>query len=76
MKARVLSHEERLEMTKRNTKLLFEQIKNGKDLPPATPGIENLPKFNPDVCEHCGSTNLFHEAGCVRCIDCGMCRCG
>ncbi len=76
MKARVLSHEERLEMTRRNSRLLFDQVRKSKDLPQAAPGVEDLPKCNSDICEYCGSTNLFHEAGCVRCINCGWSRCG
>lgn len=75
-KAKVLSHEERLAMTKKKSNLL-QSIREGKDLPPAYPGIEDLPqeKFDENHCPECGGEMTPFE-GCYRCKKCGLTRCG
>lgn len=74
-KAKILSHEERIAMTKGRSSLL-QSIRDGKNLPPTYPGIEKLQdeNFDENHCPKCGA-ELIHESSCVRCPNGCWSRC-
>ena len=74
MTARMFSHEERLEMTRR--KMAFkESIKHAHEIP-AAPGAEEHPEpvFDEHHCPMCGG-ELTRWEGCYRCKKCGWSKC-
>ena len=76
-KARTLTHEERLAMTQRKTNLL-QSIREGKNLPPAYPGAEEINEKildDENHCPECGGEMKPFE-GCYRCTKCGLSLCG
>ena len=76
-KARILTHEERLAMTRKNSRAL-QEIKDGENLPPAYPGAEKLNEKIPDDenhCPECGA-ELIHLGSCVECPNKCWSRCG
>ncbi|MBR1658121.1 MAG: hypothetical protein IJ697_06620 [Synergistaceae bacterium] len=76
-KARILSHEERLAMTWRNSKLL-QEVREGKNLPPPVSGSEEFNEKNLNDekhCPYCG-TELRHVGGCLECPNKCWSKCG
>ena len=76
-KAKILSHEERLAMTRKHS-MLLQDIREGKDLPPAYPGAEETNAQIVDDenhCEYCGA-ELIHESGYVKCPNGCWSKCG
>ena len=73
--SRILSHEERLEITRR--KMAFrENMKHAHEVP-AAPGVqEHLDPviFDANHCPECGG-ELGPWEGCLRCKKCGWSRC-
>ncbi|MBR2208976.1 MAG: hypothetical protein IJ859_09255 [Synergistaceae bacterium] len=76
-KARVLTHEERLAMTKGHSSLL-QEIRESKDLPPAYPGAEEINEKNFNDANHCPvcGGELIRFEGCYRCKKCSWSKCG
>ena len=76
-KARVLTHEERLAMTRKHSTLL-QDIREGKDLPPAYPGAEETNAQIIDDGEHCPicGAKLRHVGGCLECPNRDWSKCG
>lgn len=77
-KAKILTHEERLELTRR--KMAFQEMMKMKqsDEVTAAPGAEEHQEqqLHGDTCPFCGRNTLIHESGCVKCIACNWSKCG
>ena len=76
-KAKILSHEERLLMT-RNRSTLLQDIREEKDLPPPFPGAEetNAQIKNDGIhCPYCGA-ELIHVGSCLECPNRDYSVCG
>ena len=76
-KARVLTHEERLAMTRKHS-MLLQDIREGKGLPPAYPGADetNAQIENDGVhCPYCGA-ELRHVGSCLECPNKDYSVCG
>lgn len=74
MSAKILSHEERLEITRR--KMVFrENMKHAHEVPAAL-GAEEHPEpvFDENHCPYCGG-DLMRFEGCYCCKKCGWSRC-
>ena len=76
-KARILTHEERLAMTRKRSALL-QEIRDGKNLPPAVLGAIETLEATLDDGEHCPicGAGLLHVGGCVECPNKCWSRCG
>ena len=74
MTARMFSHEERLEMTRR--KMAFkESMKHAHEVPAAPGALEHPePVFDEHHCSLCGG-ELTRWEGCYRCKKCGWSKC-
>ena len=75
--ARVLTHEERLAMTQKNSGFLQKE-RDGKDLPPVHQGVEEVNEKvldNKNCCPDCGGELVRFES-CYRCPNCGYSKCG
>ena len=76
-KARILTHEERLAMTRKNSGLL-QEVRDGENLPPAYPGAEEVNEKildDENHCPFCGA-ELRRVAGCVECPNKCWSKCG
>ena len=74
MSAKILSIEERLEITRR--KMAFRENMKHAHKVPAAPGVEEHPEpmFDENHCPYCGG-DLMRFEGCYRCKKCGWSRC-
>lgn len=74
MKARIFSHEERLEMARRQM-AFRENMKHAYEVP-AAPGVKDHPEpvFDEHHCPLCGG-ELTRWEGCYRCKKCGWSKC-
>lgn len=76
-KARILTHEERLAMTRKNSGFL-QEVRDRENLPPAYPGAEEVNEKildDENHCPYCGG-ELVRFEGCYRCKNCGYSKCG
>lgn len=76
-RAKILTHEDRLAMTRKHSTLL-SSIRGGKDLPPAYPGAEETNARIIDDGEHCPicGAKLRHVGGCLECPNRDWSGCG
>ena len=77
-KAKFFTHEERLAMTQKHSGLLqLQEVRDGKNLPPAYPGAEEVNEKildDENHCPYCGGELVRYE-GCFRCKKCGWSKC-
>ena len=76
-KSKFFTHEERLAMTRKNSRFL-QEIQDKKNLPSGYPVNEDVNKKILDDENHCPvcGAELIHQGGCVECPNKCWSKCG